>query len=201
VGLVAVLQVRDSGFQYRIERANKFETELFQRLQEMGFGVARNGTEHTHPDFVNLLRQSSDQTSLAIRFQPDGVACIGRIPRSFYVEAKAGKNIEKTAWEQYQKLVNAGNIVVVVFGDLERRWQFADGLGLINGNATVEAFPSNKRFPVIDGWITPRGSGRWEQLRPGIVGASGTPYRQVDVTSLFEWGIFKSAIIRRLERE
>lgn len=186
-------------FNGRIVESTPFENRLFQEISKLGFDTAKNGTEHTHPDFVNRLRQSDDQSSLAIRFQPDGVACIGEIPRSFYVEAKAAKHIEKLAWEQYWKLYEAGNMLAIVFGKLRWGWNFIENIRLVPAVETVAQFPPTKRFPIVDGWITPRASERWHRIvRSNNPQASGTPYREIDPTSLLRWGSFKHVVLERL---
>lgn len=185
-------------FENRAQRSSEFENKLFDAIEKMGFAVARNGTEHTYPEFVSALHKSTDQTSLAIRFQPDGVAQIGKIPRSFYIEAKAAVTIERTAWEQYWKLHENGNVVVIVFGKLDWQWNLLEDIKLIPAAETVERFPPERRFPVIDGWITPRGSQRWASIQQASPQASGTPYREVNDGSLQEWALFKSEIIKRL---
>lgn len=181
-------------FQDRKEKAKEFEKELFEKIAELGFVVAINGTEHTHPAFIEGLKNSTDQTSLAIRFQPDGVARIGKIPRSFYVEAKASKTIERTACMQYRKLFDAGNVVVVVFRPLRWRWCFVEEMPLEDGHDTVAAFAASQRFPVSDdGWLCPRKSAH------GTAKGSGTPYRKVESEKLREWYTFKKEILKRLD--
>lgn len=181
-------------FQDRIEKASKFEKELFKKIAELGFVVAINGTEHTYPAFIEGLKNSTDQTSLAIRFQPDGVARIGKIPRSFYVEAKASKSIERTAYDQYKKLFDAESVVVIVFEPLGWGWCFIEEMPLEDGHDTVATFPVSRRFPVSDdGWLYPRKSTR------GIAKGSGTPYRKVESEKLREWYTFKKEILKRLD--
>lgn len=186
-----------TGFEKRIRIATQFEERLFVKLKSNGFSVAMNGTEHTHPNFVKSLRQSNDQTSLAIRFQPDGVAQIeiGNIPKSFFWEAKSSKSIERTAFEQYQKLSNNGNIIVVIFGPFEWRWSFAEELPLIDGADSVASFPPDRQFPVKDGWLCPREASR--RLGNG----SGTPYRYVDGNRLIAWDKFKDLVISRMAHQ
>ena len=178
-----------SRFEDRQNQGLRFEAELFQAVQEMGFNIAINGTEHTHPEFVSQLHRSTDQTSLAVRFQPDGVASVGKIPRTFYIEAKNSKMIEKTAHQQYCKLATLDNIVVVVFKPLSNGWCFADSMPLIHGSETVKPFPIGRRFPVDeDGWLCPRQVGR----RPSR--GSGTSYREIDPARLELWADFKSKV-------
>ena len=174
------------GFQKRIQNSTKFEKELFQKLEEMGFYVALNGTEHTHPTFADKLRQSNDPTSLSIRFQPDGVICTNGQTKSAYVEVKASENIEKTAYEQYMKLHNNENIVLIVFEKFKYAWNFIQHIDLIDGNITVKPFPPTKRFPVDkNGWICPRKAKHWNNVSGN--NASGTPYKAVNQQSLLPW--------------
>lgn len=187
-----------SGFQKRALLAEKFENSLFARLAEMGFVIAANGTEHTHPGFVARLKNSGDQTSLAIRFQPDAVAAIGKIPRSFYVEAKAAKTIEKQAWEQYEKLIGNGNILAIVFEGFSWAWNFWQHIRLMPAEETIGRYPVHQRFPVIDGWVTPRGSQQWKKIRTATPYASGTAFREVDRKSLLPFASFKEIVIAKL---
>lgn len=179
-------------FEERIRKATVFERQLFDAIKKMGFAVAINGTEHTHPGFTKTLRKSVDQTSLAIRFQPDGVAQIGKIPKSFYVEAKSSKSIERTAYEQYKKLCDAGNMVVVVFEPLGKKWCFADEMPLEDGNDTVLRYAEGRRFPVRDGWLYPR------QCVHRTRFGSNTPYRYIQVEQLRDWAMFKTEVMARL---
>lgn len=187
------------GINHRLGKSIPFEEAVADKLVQLGFHVARNGTEHTFPEFTKLLRRSEDSTSLAIRFQPDGVACIGDIPRSFYWEAKASNHIEKTAWEQYMNCHEVGNVLIIIFEySSEWRWNFIEDIQLIPASETVGRFPPCRRFPVVDGWITPRGSARWNEIKSRNPQASGTPYREVDMTSLLSWAEFKSKTVKRL---
>jgi hypothetical protein len=190
-------------YEQRQEVAERFAALLFKEIESMGFTVALNGTEHTHPAFIERLRVSVDQTSLAIRFQPDGVASIGSIPRSLYIEAKNSKyHIEKLAYEQYMKLSGAGNIVAVVFGlqqELDKsKWvfNFVENLVLIDGIATVSRFDPDKRHPVLDGWVYPRKGRRFYDLKTPM--ASGTPYREIDPQSMLPFAQFKQMVIVKL---
>lgn len=166
---------------------SRFEKRLFEKIQDMGFVVALNGTEHTHPEFVKLLHRSVDQCSLAIRFQPDGVACVGLIPRSFYIEAKAAKTIEKSAYNQYMKLHGNGNIIVIVFEKFNWEWNFINEVELIDGSVSVARYPVHKRFPLDeDGWMYPRKTTHGTGRR-----GSGTPYKYIKRSSLRPWCNFK----------
>jgi len=187
-------------FEKLSKEGKKFQVELFGKLSAMGFTVALNGTEYTHPEFIAGLRNSEDQTSLAIRFAPDGVACIGKIPRSFYVEAKFARTIERNAWIQYGKLVEAGNILVIVFGwENNTVFNFYENIKLIPGEISGLRYPASSRYPVEDGWIYPRKSKLWDNSKSPK--ASGTPYKEVDLTSLIPFSEFYKEIVNRLRVE
>lgn len=103
-------------FARRIEKALLFESFVERRLlaQKNTLAVAKNGTEHTHPDFTNLLRGNIHPTSKWIRFQPDGVfLCDDGMAR--YYECKSSINIEKDAYEQYLKIENITSSSVIIF--------------------------------------------------------------------------------------
>lgn len=187
-------------FEERSKAAKEFQDKLFADLQAMGFNVALNGTEHTHPAFASELHRSEDQTSMAIRYAPDGVACIGKIPRSFYVEAKFARTIERNAWIQYGKLVEAGNILVIVFGwENNTVFNFYENIKLIPGEISGLRYPASSRYPVEDGWIYPRKSKLWDNSKSPK--ASGTPYKEVDLTSLIPFSEFYKEIVNRLRVE
>lgn len=180
-----------SAFKDRIFKATEFEKEVFSELKGMGFDIAVNGTEHTYPEFVNLLRQSKDQTSLAIRFQPDAVICFGGVPHSSYIEAKASKYIEKDAYLQYHKLQDNGNTVILVFEGHDKGWNGLDKIKLIDGHITTKDY--KRPFPVDNaGWIYPRNASHWGELEGR--NAAGTPYKEVDKSSLEPWMFFKSMV-------
>jgi len=190
-----------AGFINRTVNATEFQKQLFRAIEKMDFKIALNGTEHTYPEFVGLLRQSVDLTSLSIRFQPDGVICIGERPRTAYVEAKNADSIERTAYEQYMRLHNAGNLVIVVFGKLTWAWNFVEHIRLVPGEDTIASFPPDMRFPVVGHWIIPRCSDRWYRIRDDNHQASGTPFRKVDPCSLLAWDTFKNTVVERLSQE
>jgi hypothetical protein len=171
--------------------ANIFAQRVFCEIEKMGFTVAMNGTEHTHPNFVSNLRQSTDQTSLAIRFQPDGVACIGNIPKTIYVEVKNATHIERLAYEQYIKLQQVGNIVIVIFGRKYRQgWNWIENIRFIPSKQVVDPYPISNRFPIVeDDWIAPRKHPNYLQLK--TCNMSGTDYKEVDESSLIPWELFK----------
>ena len=51
-------------FEERSKAAKEFQDKLFADLRAMGFNVALNGTEHTHPAFVSELHRSSEASDL-----------------------------------------------------------------------------------------------------------------------------------------
>lgn len=171
-------------FQDRIRLAEAFEKEVEAYLQarQAVLSVAKNGTEHTHPKFVDMLRRNADAGAKFVRFAPDGVflQANGRV---IHWEAKAGKHIEKDAYETYMAYSSFGCRVAVFVknSDMAGRvyWQFVEKIGFIPSVEVVGKFPPNRRHPIdAEDWICPR-SGH------GYAGrGSGTPYREIDFGSL-----------------
>lgn len=196
-------------FRVRLNKAQDYESALVEYLNQCGFVTAMNGTEHTHPEFVNQLRTSEDPTSLFIRFQPDGVAHIGNIPRSFYFEVKSSATIEKTAYDQYKKMALHGSIVVIFFGKVSKgfitfKWNFIENIKMLNSAHQLDHYKkvslNQKDIPIIENWFYPRLMNpsdyeEWKQT----YSSSGTPYAAVDFSSLLSIFDFKKTIIDRLK--
>lgn len=171
-----------SCFRIRSEKGDAFadsvESYLSSKVEITS--IAKNGTEHTHPHFVGLLRSNNSQASKFVRFAPDGV-CLTTSQRVFHWEAKNSIYIEKDAYETYLKYYQMGCQVIVFVNDKSNRvhWQFVEKIGFIPSEMEVEKFPLSRRFPIDeDGWICPRKSGR----RAGT--GSGTPYKCIDLDSM-----------------
>jgi len=180
-------------FKERTNRGDIFSTRIFDDLDKWGFDVALNGTEHTHPEFIKQLHSSTDPTSLMIRYQPDGVASIGTVPRSFYLEVKASKYIERDAYLNYTRLQMLGGVVYIVFAH-------NDFIGFSEvQNIEFESIISSS-IPVENGWLCPRQRVDWETYRKTYKG-SGTPFRGVDIKCLREWSIFKQTVVEKLSKE
>lgn len=170
-------------FAQRIEAGEAFQEQLMSLLSKRGdvASVCANGTEHTHPDFVSLLRSNNTRASKFVRFAPDGVY-MKKDGEVIHFDAKAGKSIEKDAYEAYMALRGLGCrlLLFVKTGEGEMYFQDIEKVVLIDGEVTVSPFPANRRFPVEDGWICPR-------KKAGTTGAgngSGTPYREIDFSSM-----------------
>lgn len=177
----------------RIKTGEAFCNDVFTELKAMGYDVARNGTEHTHPEFVTSLRRSQDATSLMVRYAPDGVVGFGNPTCSAYVEAKYAKSIERDAYLNYKRLADFGAIVVIVFGQGDTKaFAFAERLKLLPA-------PDDCRWPVVDGWICPREHPQfWEMKRRGEVRGSGTPHRFVIWDQLTDWVHFDLLLKERM---
>jgi hypothetical protein len=198
-----------NNFSLRIEKAASYESALIDYFNESGFITALNGTEHTHPDFVNQLRSSEDPTSLFVRFQPDGVAHIGRVPRSFYFEVKASKTIEKNAYDQYMKLASMGSIVVIFFGikkdgHITFRWNYIESIKFQDSHHVLKDYKNKngihqQDIPIVENWLSPRllPEHEYEQWKLQHR-SSGTPYAAVDFRNLIDIKFFKSVILQRL---
>lgn len=178
-------------FHARAVRGQQFTARVFDDLRRWGFLIAKNGTEHTHPDFVAALRSSTDVTSLMIRYAPDGVLAYGKPAHSAYVEAKDSVFIEKLAYENYMRLALYGGIVAVVFGQLGViRYEFVENLAF--------SMSLNTTWPKdAEGWTCPRLHPQWEQLKREYKG-SGTPFKKIEWSELLEWNIFADVMKARL---
>jgi len=173
-------------FQKRLDVAKEFEDELLAYLQghpTVATAIV-NGTEHTHPEFVELLRNNDREASRFIRFAPDGVMLLTAGDVIHY-DAKAAKTIEKDAYGTYMDYVRCGcRVLLFVKYDNTVYCQDVDKLRLIDGNDTVAPFKPERRFPVDDdGWICPRQSSGYSRRNYGS-NMSGTPYREIDFTSM-----------------
>lgn len=181
-------------FASRLEQGKSFEKEVFAAIEQMGLFVAMNGTEHTHPIFVSRLRQSNDETSMYVRFQPDGVVGFGKIPHTAFVEAKSSRFIEKDAYKEYMKLSAAGLIVLVVFN--------YSGVWFWNKIENIVMSLENHRdWPVIGQWICPREDPLFHRKKQQGFRGSGTPYRPVEKESLRQWDEFELYIKQTLQRQ
>lgn len=180
-----------SNFERRATQGQEFSDRIFADLKRWGFQIAKNGTEHTHPDFVSALRSSTDVTSLRIRYAPDGVLAYGMPARSAYVEAKNSIYIEKLAYENYMRLALEGCPVAVVFHQLQIvRFEFVENL------AWVISAPG--KWPLdAENWICPRLHPQWEQLKREYKG-SGTPFKKIEWSELLEWNTFADVMKARL---
>jgi len=183
----------------RLAKAEAFEAKLKPKLEEMGLVVAPNASERTHGAFMDELRGSRDPSALALRFLPDFVAHTQENPPLLvlYIDAKAAKNIERDAYEQYLRLTTIGYKIVLIFEPYKWAWNLVQEIGLRRGEVTVSQYRPERRLPVKDGWITPRGDRLWDSLlRASNPQASGTPYREVLRSSLHPWNEFYSRLLR-----
>lgn len=158
-------------FDQRLQAGRQWEEELFNHLLKHPkvVSVAFNGTEHTHPDFVDLLRRNSQKSAELLRYQPDGVF-LSSDGGVYHFEAKHATSIERNAWMVYNAISSIGGIVIVFVkhpktGDTF--YQDVAEMQLIPGSVTVSRY--EKPYPVHDEWIH----------RPGR-----TPYREIDFDSM-----------------
>lgn len=168
-------------FTDRLKLAKQFEkdVETYLDARKKVLSVVKNGTEHTHPDFVELLRKNDSATSKLIRFAPDGVAlCANKTV--IHWEAKASNNIEKDAYETYMKYFDMGCQLVIFVRNKLGRVYFSNvqNISFIPSKLIVNKFPENPYFVDEDDWIHPRKSGN------KVGGGSGTPYKKIDFGSM-----------------
>lgn len=169
-----------SDFYSRLKPGEEFESELFEMLKNNNkiISIAKNGTEHTHPEFVNLIRQINTEVSKFIRFAPDGVMLF-KDSSIIHYDAKASNSIEKDAYEVYIKYKNSGCkiILFVKFKGLIY-WQWIEKVNFIDSHKEVAKY--TRKFPIDnDGWICPRGHNTWYYGKK----MSGTPYKYFDFSS------------------
>jgi len=172
-----------NGFSHRLNQSQVFEDQLFLLLRQSRdiMAVARNGTEHTHPDFTAMLRLNDSAAARFVRFAPDGVM-LSRGKNVVHYDAKVGKSIERGAYEAYVNYRNAGcRVILFVRYEKTIYWQHIEKLRLIPGEDTVSEFPPERRFPIINGWISPRKASHY---RNGQRRMSGTDYREIDFSSM-----------------
>ena len=179
------------GFEARLNAGIAFEQEVERYLERNPdiLAVARNGTEHTHPEFVARLRCCADATVQFIRFAPDGVA-LSRTISVFHWEAKCSHCIERDAYETYLQYQSAGCDVLLFLRTGQGIFaSWVSELPFIPSRQVVERYREELRFPVHQGWICPRNARNQHDLLTG----SGTPYREIDLTkcrrvmTLDEW--------------
>lgn len=173
-----------SGFSARIAKGAAFENEVEDYLKYSAISVARNGTEHTHHDFVAGVRQMNDRGSKFVRFAPDGVALL-QATGVIHWEAKHALNIEKDAYETYLKYADMGcNVRLFVKNPRTARVYCAaiEKVCFIPSDTVVASFPVHKRHPIdSEDWMHPR-SGNGHRS----IAASGTPYKALDFMALTE---------------
>lgn len=167
-------------FEQRLKQAKAFEMDVEAFCRHKFVAVAKNGTEHTHPDFVDLLRRRSDSGSKLVRFAPDGVAL--QVGGLWHWEAKASQNIERDAYETYMAYHDMGAKLLVFVRSPQTGqvyWQRIERIGFIPSELVVVRYRPERRHPIDeDDWICPRQG-------HGFAGTgSGTPYKEIDFDSL-----------------
>lgn len=192
----------ERGFSQRSRNADVFAERVYADIRAMGFSLSANGIEAKHPAFKAVSWNSTDKTSLSIRFAPDVIGWIGSTPRAFYLDVKAGLTIERFAWEQYRMLSDAGCVVVLAFKALDSWcWNTQAGIRLCPAEMTVGRIAPEKRFPIVDGWITPRLAAHWTKTKQTATHASGTPYREIDPACLVPRSRFRPNLIDILNHQ
>lgn len=167
-------------FDARLVFASEWERNVEAYCLRKAVAVAKNGTEHTHPDFVKQLRSSTDTASKFVRFAPDGVF-LGR-SGVVYWEAKRSQTLERDAYNTYLQYHATGLPLILFIQNPENGlpyWQRVELVRFVPSQEIVNQYRLDARHPVdADDWICPRlGSGRSGR-------GSGTPYRHIDFSSL-----------------
>ncbi len=170
-------------FENRLERGLQAERRVFGQLEAEGHDVVRNGTEHTHPNFVSRLRDNDTEAAKFIRYAPDGAYRTNE-GQVIHFDVKAANAIEKDAWNVYRAHEAAGCRVklYIEFGGKSYS-QWLSDVRFLDSHSYVERFQEVRRFPIDEqGWICPR-------QKPGFRPdgkMSGTPYKYLDFDSLTE---------------
>jgi hypothetical protein len=173
---------------------------LMRTLKGMGFVVTPTGIEKTLPQLLGKLMASDDPTSLALRFQPDFAICRQETGTSCVrVEAKAGVNVERFAWENYARMEANGESVLVIFRDFDNGWHRAGRLRFIDSRVVVARH--EQPFPLDGEWICPRQAGHWENMRGFAGHASGTSYREVDPEGLLPFDSSRDGVLALMQCE
>lgn len=174
-------------FHDRLEKGKQFEAIMYKLFENCNTitSIIRNGTEHTHPDFVKDIRKRNIDTSIAkhIRYAPDGLILTDEND-IYYYECKASGTIEKDSYLECKQLADRGFEVAIYFYiDDKIYWQYVD---------KIEFNPyKGKKYKLDqDGWVAPRLTGN---IPPG---GSGTPFKIIDISSLIELKLSKE---RQLE--
>lgn len=175
-----------TAFDIRCIESVDFDIEIFEILRHdpRVIAVCANGTEHTHSDFVSLLHCNFSDAAKFVRFAPDGVF-LTTCREVIHYDSKASKYIEKDAYETYLKYKQCGCRVLLFVKHENRIFvQDVERIRLLHGSVTVEPYSIERRWPVgEDGWIYPKLKKNFRaSTNPGL--ASGTPYREIDLSSM-----------------
>lgn len=169
-------------FASRIMVSSRLEDDVESYLQRKTYKTSRNGIEHTAPAIHGMLLPIDGWPAKIIRFAPDGVA-VSEDYGALHWEAKLSKSIEKDAYHAYGRLRAAGARVLIFVKAPDTGlvyWQWVQKIKFMDSHEEVAKHPPDKRFDVIDGWISPRTTGR------RFSNGSGTPYKYINFHSLVE---------------
>ena len=158
-------------FDKRVEKGQSCEDKIEKFLTRVCKSVAKNGTEHTHPFFVDKLRKNDSLQSKLVRYAPDGVV-LKHNGDVIHWDAKGSVFIERDAYETYMRYVNQGmKLIICVCTDYGGFfWQRVD---------QIEFDDNLRRCCPRDenGWLLPRECRNWDEHN-----GSGTPYKLMLVT-------------------
>lgn len=182
------------GFKERLAKAQQFEQEVEQYCCILAQAVAKNGSEHTHPDFVNLIRNYNDPGAKLVRFEPDGIFLSNN--KVWHWEAKRAKSIEKDAYNTYLAYENLGCSVLIFFKHPNGNkvfWNYISNIGFLDSVKVISKYTKYVQPPIDDfGWIYPRLSSYFVNF------GSGTPYKEINFDTLKEIPNFYETIKNNL---
>lgn len=166
-------------FKIRKRGGDNFEDVCFAYWQAVSVTAVRNGTEHTHPEFVERLRYNDHPTAYFIRFAPDGCALLGD-GSVIHWEAKSTQNIEKNAYQTYTRFHNMGCKLILVSRDIKTGDVYAQSINKVSFTPSIQVVSKFKQQHPIDNddWICP------DKAKVKPTKGSRNPYRQIDHRSM-----------------
>lgn len=164
--------MRNSHIQDDFEVGEKFEESVIQYLSRHALSVDRTGYEHSFKKLDRYVHADTTGLGLLLRHFPDGLVVNGTGRISFW-EAKSSINIEKTAYEQYQKFIPENLLIFCRDSKLNVYQQYLTNIRFRNSTKVVSQY-QNPHPIDSDGWICPSNANGW----------SGKPYREIDLSSM-----------------
>jgi len=170
-------------FETRINKSKDAIKRFIEYAKEKQLDYAYSGYEElkSSPEFQDKIRKIDDITAKRIRYFPDMIL-VGK--KTWLLEIKHGKTIEKDAYDTYMELHNlCWNVGIVFLNN--------DNLKFIRINDLMFILPKKYNIPIIDDyWIAPRKMDKeryyeWKKIYPN---ASGTTYAYIDFCNFLELG-------------
>jgi hypothetical protein len=181
-------------FEQRLAKGNVWLEEVKQLLERRGLRTVLIGAEHVAPEVHKALSdmRNPDATAMFVRYLPDGFAVNIGTEEAFFFDAKAGKTIEKKAYETYLDFAGKDRKVFIFIRNSKGETYCVPVRELRFRNSQEVVAKYNFQLPIDEGgWIAPRllneeDYRRWKKRHPE---ASGTPYRYFDFDAMKQYKI------------